>query len=67
MNSISPGSGDLTDAAGKHAWLGVKTAVRAYSNHPSGSNAEEVEAAWKRMRRIDNGSRWRELQAAAGD
>ncbi|HEX9768368.1 MAG TPA: hypothetical protein VGA50_04250 [Kiloniellales bacterium] len=57
----------MTDAAGKHAWLGVKTAVRAYSNHPSGSNAEEVEAAWKRMRRIDNGSRWRELQATAGD
>jgi hypothetical protein len=64
MNANSVGNRDLKDAARKHAWLRVKTAIRAYSCDPSPTNAEEVEAAWKRMRRIEAVSHWQELQVA---
>lgn len=65
MSAHSTGRPDLKDASRKHAWLRVKTAVRTYSSDPTRCNAEEVEAAWKLMRRIDTVSDWRELQGAA--
>lgn len=60
MTSNALGRSDLTDTARKRAWLRVKIALRTYSHDPTRSNAEEVESAWKLIRRIDTVSHWRE-------
>jgi hypothetical protein len=65
MTSNASGRSDLTDTARKHAWLRVRAAMRTYSRDPTRSNAEEVESAWKLIRRIDTVSHWREPQLAA--
>ena len=64
MTSNAEGRSDSKNPARRYAWMRVKTAIRAYSFDPSRRNAEEVEAAWERMRRIDAVLHWRELQGA---
>ena len=44
----------------------AKLAVRAYARDPSAANAQGVELAWRRVRRIDGIARWLQPPSSAG-
>ena len=54
----------MNAAERKQAWKQAKAAVRAYSRDPSENNAMTVENAWRKIRRMDSVSFWREWQTA---
>lgn len=54
----------MIDPKRKQAWQQARAAVRAYSKDPSDSNAAHVEVAWRKIRRMDGVSFWRDWQAA---
>ncbi len=54
----------MIDPERKQAWQQARAAVRAYSKDPSDSNAAHVEVAWRKIRRMDGVSFWRDWHAA---
>lgn len=50
----------MTDLNRKDAWNNIKSAVRCYAKDPTALNAQEVEEAWKEIRRMETVSHWRE-------
>jgi hypothetical protein len=54
----------MIDPERKQAWQQARAAGRAYSKNPSDSNAAHVEVAWRKIRRMDGVSFWRDWQAA---
>jgi hypothetical protein len=54
----------MNDADRKHVWSKVKSAVRFYAKDPTAQSAEQVEDAWREIRRMDSMSHWREWRSA---
>ena len=57
----------MTDPNRKYAWGQIKSAIRSYAKDPTDRNAQEVEAAWREIRRTESVSFWREWQAMRFD
>ncbi len=53
----------MADLDRKYAWRNVKSAVRSYAKDPTPQHAEQVENAWKAIRRMETVSHWREWPA----
>lgn len=53
----------MTDLDRKFAWRNIKSAIRSYAKDPTARHAQEVEEAWREIRRMETLSHWRELPA----
>jgi hypothetical protein len=55
----------MTGIDRKYAWAVVKSAIRSYAKDPTDQHAQQVEAAWREIRRTESLSHWRDWQAVS--